>query len=193
VNWRETARTPRGQAQFLAALFALAALASIGLGLARPVLEGLVRERYPLPSAAAIRVADAAALGSASSAALADLSPEDFDGVYRIYMRQDPEVAGPVGRGDELPPPPSGPLLDPGALGRLLFNANPERASALLRRTLIVGSPPQRERALRLTAEVRGCPELNALLTWASERATRTRDPQAELLRAAAARAGGGA
>jgi hypothetical protein len=193
VSWRERARTPRGQAQFLAALFALAALASVCLGLARPVFEGFVRERFPQPSAAAIRLADAAATGSATAAELQSLSPEDFDGVYRAFMRQDPEVAGPVDgqRGDQLPPAPSGPLLAPGPLGRLLFGADAERSSALLRRTLIVGSPPQRERALLLTAEVRDCPALSALLSWASERATRTRDPQAELLRAAAERVGG--
>lgn len=190
MSWRERARTPRGQAQFLAALFAVAALASLALGLARPWFEGFVRERYPQPSEAAIRAADAAALISASPATLATLTPEDFDGVYRAYMRQNPEVAGPVDgqRGDQLPPPPSGPLLQPGPLGRLLFQADPVRAAALLRRTLIVGSPPQRERALLLTREVRGCPELSALLAWASERAARTRDPQAPLLAAAAAR-----
>tara|TARA_R110002072_G_scaffold43409_1_gene121946 strand:- start:84 stop:668 length:585 start_codon:yes stop_codon:yes gene_type:complete len=189
VNWRERARTPRGQAQFLLALFAAAALASVGLGLARPFFEGFVRERYPQPSVAAIRLADAAALGSATPLELRELSPEDFDGVYRAFMRQDPEVAGAVDgqRGDELPPPPSEPLLEPGPLGRLLFAADPERASALLRRTLIVGSPAQRERALLLTREVRGSTELSALLDWAWERAERTRDPQAALLARAAA------
>lgn len=190
MSWRERARTPKGQAQFLVALFAAAALASLALGLARPFFEGFVRERYPQPSAAAIRVADAAALGSATPAALGELSPEDFDAVYRAFMRQDPEVAGPVDgqRGDELPPAPSGPLLEPSAFGRLLFAADPERASALLRRTLIVGSAAQRERALLLTQEVRGCAELSALLDWASERAQRTRDPQADLVAGAAER-----
>lgn len=194
MSWRDTARTPRGQGLFLGGLFLLAALASLGLGLARPVFEGFVSERYPQPSAAAIRVADAAALGSASQTLLAELSAEDFDGLYLAYMRQDPVVAGPADgeKGDQLPPAPSGPLLEPSAFGRLLFGANPTRACALLRRTLVAGAPPQRERALLLTGGVRRCPELSALLEWASQRARRLRDPQAPLLAEATLRLGEG-
>ena len=185
MSWRALARTPRGQVQLLAGLLAVAALASLGLGALRPWLEGWVRESYPQAREGAVRVADAAALGSGSVAALRSLEAEDFQGVYRLYMRQDPEVAGPAdGRGGrDLPTPPTGPLLQPGPLGRLLFAAQPEQATGLLRRTLLAGSPAQRARALRLCAEVEGCPPLLELLRWASERAQRLEDPQAPLLR----------
>ena len=184
MSWRARARTPRGQLQLLVALLGVAAVASLGLGFLRPWLASWMRERYPQAREGAIRAADAAALWSGSVAALRSLEAEDFDGVYRLYMRQDPEVAGAVDgrRGDELPPAPSGPLLEPGPLGRLLFAADPSRASALLRRTLVAGSPPQRVRALALCAEVRECPPLTELLAWAAERAARLEDPQAELL-----------
>lgn len=184
MNWRRLAATPGGQLRLLGALLGCGALAALALGLARPWLAGFQRERYPQAREGALRAADAAALGSASVAALRSLEPQDLAGVYRVYMRQDPAVAGPVDgqRGDELPPQPSGPLLEPEPLGQLLFAADPALATALLRRTLVAGSPAQRERALRLTRAVRGCAELSALLEWASARAARTRDPQAELL-----------
>lgn len=187
MNWREHARTPRGQMHFLLGLLLVAGLASAAAGFARPFFESFVREKYPRPSEAATRLSDAVAVGSASVAQLREAKPEDFDGVYTAFMRQDPKVAGPVDgqRGDELPPAPTGPLLDPVRLGRLLFEARPDRASALLRRTLVAGSPAQRERALLLCARVERCPELLQVLEHAADRAHRTRDEQALILAAA--------
>ncbi|MGE0707002.1 MAG: hypothetical protein AB7N76_02575 [Planctomycetota bacterium] len=185
---QERLRTPAGQLWLLLAALVVSIPIGVALGLNRRTFEGFARERYPQAPETAIRVADAIARGQAGAAQVRELDLEGRCGLYRLWMRQDPEVAGPVdgNAGDQLPPKPVEPLLRPEVLGPLLFEVDPACYADLLKRTLVAGSPAQRERALLLARQARG-PALAAVLRFAAERAARTRDPQAPLLREALA------
>lgn len=177
-------RTPRGQLLLLLAVLLVSVPIGATVGLNRAFFERYVREKYPAGSRTAQEAAQAIARGEASVARVTSLSPLDREALYRLWMRQEPEIAGPVDgpRGDQLPPAPEGPLLRAEVLGPLLFRADPRGYARLLKRTLVAGTPAQRERALALAQRGPPHPALLEVLEFAAARAERTRDPQRALL-----------
>ena len=177
-------RTPRGQMVLLLAVLLVSVPIGAAVGLNRALFERYVREKYPAGTQAALEAAAAIARGEASVASVTSLSALDREALYRVWMRQEPEVAGPVDgpRGDQLPPKPQGPLLRAEVVGPLLFRADPRGYARLLKRTLVAGTPAQRERALELARRGPPHPALLEVLEFAAQRAERTRDPQRALL-----------
>ena len=182
---RRWVRKPKGQAAVLGALLLAAVPLALAIALNRSFFERYVREKYLAGTQAARETAEAIARGEGSVASVTSLSPADREALYRVWMRQEPEVAGPVDgpRGDQLPPAPKGPLLRAEVLGPLLFRADPRGYARLLKRTLVAGTPAQRERALALVRRGPPHPALLEVLEFAAARAERTRDPQHSLLK----------
>jgi hypothetical protein len=177
-------RTPRGQLLVLAAVILISVPLGVIVGLNRTFFEGFAREKYPEATEVAVEAAGVIAAGKATAETVRELSAPDRDGLYRLWMRQEPKVAGPVDgpRGDQLPPDPTKPLLEAQVLGPLLFEVDPGRYARLLKATLVAGTPEQRKRALELSRYAPPSEALVEVLRFALDRARRLADEQEPLL-----------
>jgi hypothetical protein len=150
-------RTPHGQLQLLAALFATALVLALVVALNRPFFERYVREKYPEPPSLIEDLVTRIETGEAGPEEVTKLGREERVQLYHAWQ---------LGPDDPAPD---------ARLPRVLFQADAQLYAELVERTLAAGTPPQRLRAAVLAA-ASGHEDARAVLEWGLERARRQGD-----------------